>query len=204
VVEKWIFIILELNILREILGIGFVRVVQNKMNTWLIADTHFGHKNIIRYCARPFTDVHQMEDIIIRNWNKVVTNEDIVFHLGDFGLFLPGALTSIYYRLNGFKKFLIKGNHDKSTQQLYKMGWDAVLKEVTLKTSSGHKVLLRHKPLDTKIPEHIDFVIHGHLHDKECIIPQHLNVSVEAINYTPITSDHAIKLLLMKQRVDKV
>lgn len=174
------------------------------MNTWLIADTHFGHKNIIQYCSRPFTDVNHMEDTIIQNWNRVVTNEDIVFHLGDFGLYVPEILPSIYKRLNGFKKFLIKGNHDKSVTRLYKMGWDAILRETTLKSSSGHKVLLRHKPLDTKIPEHIHYVIHGHVHDKECIIPNHLNVSVEAINYIPITLDYAIKLLLKKRHIDKV
>jgi calcineurin-like phosphoesterase family protein len=48
------------------------------------ADQHFHHQNIIKYCNRPFVWFNQMDDALIDNFNKVVTNDDIVYHLGDF------------------------------------------------------------------------------------------------------------------------
>ena len=56
------------------------------MNTFIIADTHFNHKNIIDYCNRPFTDADNMNTALIQNWNSVVKSDDIVYHLGDFAV----------------------------------------------------------------------------------------------------------------------
>ena len=50
------------------------------------ADEHFGHKNIIKYCNRPFKTVEEMDAVIIENHNKTVTNQDTVVHAGDFTL----------------------------------------------------------------------------------------------------------------------
>ena len=48
------------------------------------SDHHFFHANVIRYCNRPFGSVQEMNEALILNWNKTVTNDDIVYHLGDF------------------------------------------------------------------------------------------------------------------------
>lgn len=51
---------------------------------YYIADTHFGHRNIINFDGRPFHDITEMKLALIANWNRRVTNEDTVFILGDF------------------------------------------------------------------------------------------------------------------------
>ena len=48
-----------------------------KMNFY-IADTHFGHKNIIRLDNRPFLDMIEMEGEMVRRWNNVVGKKDDV------------------------------------------------------------------------------------------------------------------------------
>ena len=53
---------------------------------WVTSDTHFNHANIIKYCNRPFSSVEEMNETIIANWNKVVSQGDTVYHLGDFAL----------------------------------------------------------------------------------------------------------------------
>lgn len=55
-------------------------------HTFFTSDTHFGHANIINLCKRPFRDVNHMNDMLVENWNSVITDDDIVFHLGDFAL----------------------------------------------------------------------------------------------------------------------
>ncbi len=42
------------------------------------ADLHIGHANIIKMCRCPFSDVEEMNDVLICNWNDSMTNADTV------------------------------------------------------------------------------------------------------------------------------
>lgn len=76
------------------------------------ADLHFGHKNIIKYCNRPFVNLEEMQDKMIREWNKVIPNDADVFILGDVAFSLSKTkIKEIFDSLNG-RKHLILGNHD--------------------------------------------------------------------------------------------
>lgn len=76
------------------------------------SDTHFGHARIIELCNRPFDDISHMDEMLIANWNDVVSPEDEVFHLGDVALGPWERWHNILTRLNGFK-ILVVGNHDR-------------------------------------------------------------------------------------------
>ena len=56
------------------------------MATWFTADLHFGHRNIIDYCNRPFRDVDAMNESLIENWNESIAADDTVWVVGDFAL----------------------------------------------------------------------------------------------------------------------
>ena len=56
------------------------------------SDHHFGHKNILKFSNRPFTNVQEMDEIMIQKWNEKVQPEDEVYHLGDFGLSSSGKI----------------------------------------------------------------------------------------------------------------
>ena len=82
------------------------------MTDLFTSDPHIGHKNIIRYCDRPFADVNEMNEAIIANHNAVVGPNDTIYYLGDLFFCGKGYALKVMARLNG-KKHLILGNHDK-------------------------------------------------------------------------------------------
>jgi calcineurin-like phosphoesterase family protein len=152
---------------------------------WFTADLHLGHSNIIKYCNRPFKDVHEMNEVLITNWNHRVRPGDQVFHVGDFcfknsagGKAGEGMLhKSSHYaaKLNGDIVY-IKGNHDKNNSVR------TIIDRVVIKYGP-HYVNLVH------VPEHYDanFAINfvGHVHEKwryrRIYIP-HLDRNVDLIN----------------------
>ena len=75
------------------------------------SDHHFGHKNIIKFCNRPFESIDEMNEELISRWNAKVGPNDEVYHLGDFALCTTNEFTDIIGRLNGII-YLIGGNHD--------------------------------------------------------------------------------------------
>jgi calcineurin-like phosphoesterase family protein len=81
---------------------------------WVVADHHFGHRNIIKYCDRPWTDENKMDEDLIKLHNSVVAPDDVVYFLGDMTMKQSdrvGWLQKIVGRMHG-TKHLIFGNHD--------------------------------------------------------------------------------------------
>ena len=84
------------------------------MKTFFTSDTHFGHRNIIKYTKRPFADAREMDEALITRWNEVVGDNDVVYHLGDFTLKDSHFAAKIFQRLNGHIKVLgYHWHHDK-------------------------------------------------------------------------------------------
>lgn len=83
-----------------------------------IADTHFGHQNVLKYDARPFGDLGEMEAALVEKWNRAVTDTDTVYILGDF---IWGKDQSRWLelteKLRG-RKVLVRGNHDLGWEQM--------------------------------------------------------------------------------------
>lgn len=157
---------------------------------WFIADTHFDHLNIIKYCDRPFTNTEEMNQCLINNWNKVVKKNDRVFMLGDFALCGKNKIIEIGKQLNG-RKTLILGNHDGgSLQTYYNAGFEMVSKYPIV----FNDYILSHYPVDCSSTLFKN--IYGHVHNSEQYRDVTLNdicVSVERINYTPISLEEIEK-----------
>jgi len=54
------------------------------LSNYYIADLHFGHKQMVTTSRTQFSNVEDMEKLIISNWNKKVSDDDNVYILGDF------------------------------------------------------------------------------------------------------------------------
>lgn len=154
------------------------------MSIFFIADTHFSEDNIRKYENRPFTDITEMNEFMLGEWNKTVNNEDLVYVLGDFGA--NNHESSILKQLNGIK-YLIKGNHDIQSNEFYR---NAGFREVyDCPIILDNFWILSHEPL--YVNENMPYAnIFGHVHNSPMIktySSQHYCVSVERINYSPIS-----------------
>jgi calcineurin-like phosphoesterase family protein len=165
-------------------------------DTFFIGDTHFFHKNIIKYENRPFQDTIEMNEVLIKNWNKTVRNSDRVFMLGDFALTNRAGLNEVGRQLNGYK-ILVKGNHDQyNNDAYYDAGFNEVVKYPIIIDSFW---ILSHEPL--YINENMPYAnIFGHVHSNPAYMDytsQTFCVSVERkhMNYKPISFDKIKELM---------
>lgn len=151
---------------------------------FFIADTHFSSERLRLYENRPFPTTEEMDRALIDNWNAVVSDEDTVWHLGDFGA--EGHEAEILSKLNG-KILLVKGNHDTFSNDYYrKAGFCEVYDYPVLFQGFW---LLSHEPLyvNSNMPYANLF---GHVHANPIykdFSSQHFCVCVERIEYAPIS-----------------
>ena len=162
---------------------------------WFISDLHLAHKNIIKYCSRPFDNVNQMNEILIQNWNKKIRVEDRVFVLGDFALCGKDKIIEFGNQLKG-RKILILGNHDgASLTTYYNAGFEMVSKFPIIFQDF---FILSHEPIEF-LPLNTPFVnIFGHVHNDmrfPTSTPHGACVSVERWNYMPVEFNQLISLI---------
>jgi calcineurin-like phosphoesterase family protein len=140
-----------------------------------------------------------MDEHIIERWNATVKPEDSVYHLGDY--VINRRFMHIAHRLNGRKR-LVRGNHDLfKTQEYLDCGFEEIY---GVWVDPGAKIIASHIPIH---PESIKpgwLNVHGHLHSGHVTEwkvdpfdkyyegrtrrdPRYFCVSVENIDYTPVT-----------------
>ena len=143
--------------------------IDNGSKVFMTSDSHFHHFNIIGSCNRPFKDENEMNEILIDNWNSVVDDDCVVFHLGDFAWGGFNKWKEIRDRLNGHI-ILIKGNHDDKnlTSTGEKELFDYTTYQMKVKIE-GRQVYLNHYPFLCYAGVYRDqkdqaWALHGHIH----------------------------------------
>lgn len=169
------------------------------METFFIADCHFGHKNIIKYCDRPYSSVEEMDEDIIQRWNKKVHKNDKVYIIGDLFYFQIDNVVSILDRLKG-KLTLIRGNHDdfflkKINPHKYFTDIEYYL-EMPLREN---KLTLCHYPMYSwrNSRKKNSYLVFGHVHNNKdmfwfdyyCQNDRALNAGVDINNFEPVSFD---------------
>jgi len=185
-------------------------------SVFLTSDTHFGHKGICQFTnydgspVRPWDDVEEMNEEMVKRWNETVGPKDKVYHLGDVVInrrFLP-----MLDRLNG-DKVLYKGNHD-----IFKLtDYVKYFRDIR---SYGvmNGCILSHIPVHKDSIARFGANIHGHTHgnrvmhrnpeydkwlrygeagdpipDMDVIDPDYFCVCVEQTDYRPILFEEVLQ-----------
>jgi len=168
---------------------------------YFTSDLHLGHKNIIRLCNRPFASLEEMDETLIANWNRVVTNGDTVYVIGDLMFRMQANPADILKQLKG-KKHLVLGNHDKSWLNKVDAGCFFKSVERYAEISDGkHKLALCHYPMMTwgGIGRG-GYLVHGHIHNNRdaaywpllASMDQALNACVEINQYQPVSFEQLV------------
>ena len=83
---------------------------------YVTSNLQLGRPSTIKKYDRDFSDVDEMTDALINQWNTVVTKDDTVYHLGNFA-HDPKTAQDAMLRLNG-KIFFCLGEHDRAVEML--------------------------------------------------------------------------------------
>ena len=172
--------------------------------TFFISDTHFGHEKTCTVFKRadgsplrPFSCAEEMDEFMVKAWNERVRPNDKVYHCGD--VVINRKFLHILGRLNG-DKVLIRGNHD-----IFKLeDYAAYFRDIrAFDVKNG--MIFSHVPIHPESLGRFGTNIHGHLHANRVmkitgvnkktgeleygneIDPRYFNVSVEQIDFAPIS-----------------
>jgi calcineurin-like phosphoesterase family protein len=191
------------------------------VKVWFTSDTHVSHKNILKHCpgraeAGKFDidDVEAHDKWIIDVWNSTIGKRDIVYILGDFSFASPDIIKKqILPKLNG-QKYLILGNHDKSSEHLQGYFTQITqMKEAVFKRKNfpfieedSFRVFMCHYPMVTWEGKQYGVVqIHGHCHGRldgynEKSIDLRVDVGIDGklADFKPVSLDELYKYFKKK------
>lgn len=146
-----------------------------------------------------------MNATLMANHNSVVTNNDFVYHLGDFAMSTsPDVVIEIIKNLNGLH-FFILGSHDRWLDRLVKgagynegqyrgvVNYRGRRVETAIKNNS---ISMDHYCQRVWAKSHYNSLhIFGHSHGKLDPIGKSWDVGVDNNNYYPISFDQLTKIM---------
>lgn len=166
---------------------------------YYIADCHFGDEKVINFSLRPFTSVVEMDEAMIRNWNRTVHDWDDVYIVGDL-IYRSECPEEYLKRLKG-RLHLVCGNHDRQIKE------NPALREYFVEVTDymvikdgGHRLVLFHYPLlEWDGYYYGSWHLFGHIHnhcsltqERAAILPKALNCGVDVTNFRPLTFDELV------------
>lgn len=173
-------------------------------NIFFTSDSHFNHGSMLKFKrkdgspARPgFTDVEHMNEVMINNWNSVVKDSDIIYHLGDVYMGKEDEAEKILKRLKG-KKRLVLGNHDMIDS---KSVLPKFFKKITLwRLFKEHNFICTHAPAHPNTFDHKGYInVMGHTHYRGPPQGPHVSVCVELTDYKPVAIEDINELYKKQQ-----
>lgn len=168
---------------------------------YYISDMHIGHKNALKFDGRPFQSVEEMNETLIVNWNRKVTDEDDVWVLGDF-CYRSEKDPALYLKQLKGKKHLIIGNHDKVTvNSSSALSYFESVERLQHIKDREYNVIVCHFPLaDWNAKHRGSYHIYGHIHNNKDEVYEFMKRQERALNagcminnYEPVTIEELIE-----------
>ena len=154
------------------------------LDSWITSDNHWEHPKIREYQDRPEDHFELMR----AEWIRLVQPDDVLLHLGDIACFGDRSLHKLWIEGLPGRKFLIRGNHDRHSNNWYEEAGFTVLGRGNVfwhRPDTGASICFSHEP-ETYIGGW-SINVHGHKHGNAPFVSgRRRNVSVERTNYRPM------------------
>lgn len=108
------------------------------------SDPHFGHRNVLKFCNRPYENIDEMHEDFIKRYNSVVPKDGTCIWVGDCFFCGKTKARAVMNKLNG-QKVLVLGNHDRKMAHMYSIGFDFVCNYMEMYIA-GFPVKIKHYP----------------------------------------------------------
>ncbi len=155
--------------------------------TFFISDTHFSNMRDYNLEKTPFRNIKEYDAELVQRWNSVVSDADMVYHIGDFGNY------EMIKHLKG-QVILVCGNYEKADygndfasfrERLIALGFKDVVKDGMFLNEKfeGQDIYLTHKPRDCKKD---CLNLFGHVHDLKPLKRNGFNVCTTYHHFTPV------------------
>ena len=143
--------------------------LKENQKVFFTSDLHFSHNAILEFCPNRINKygctVYEMNKNIIEDWNETVSEDDIVFILGDVSFGSINDTTIYLSQLKG-ELHLVSGNHDKRylDKKLFTVWFKSIQPYLEIQIDQQHLVLCHFPFLEWNRCHWGSWHLHGHLH----------------------------------------
>jgi calcineurin-like phosphoesterase family protein len=173
-------------------------------NKFFCSDHHFGHANICKFTnedgtkLRPWDDIQEHDEELVKRHNSVVKDTDTVYFGGDVAINRKHLHTIA--RLRG-RKVLIKGNHDIFDLHEYQQYFVDVRAYLV---NPKEKFIFCHIPIHYDNFGRMGINIHGHTHGNVMKDSRYFSVCMEQVNYTPIEQSTMLEIARTRLKNERI
>jgi len=168
---------------------------ENQPKIWVSSDFHLLHKSIAgekvsnwKTGFRDFNNEYEMTEEILKQVNKYVKWNDILYFLGDFCFKNHKKIPELRNRINCQTIHFVKGNHDQHIDK-YKDFFTSVQDYLTVEYYNQTFILFHYPILSWWHIGHGTLMLHGHCHSHE-----NINKQNEKCKRIDVGIDHAYKM----------
>ena len=163
--------------------------LENLKDFFITSDTLFGRPQILQIANRlQFNNIEEMDKQLVKNWNKKIKKNDIVFHLGNFA-WDPQTARKILKKLNGQIYFMIGSNDEALLDVQHEFDNLSIIEDQLVEIPQYDSILC-HYPLEVwngKDSGTIHF--HGHTvfsHKTDLVKMNRINACTDFWGFEPI------------------
>jgi calcineurin-like phosphoesterase family protein len=171
---------------------------------YVTSDTHYAHSNICKATSnwsdksgcRNFPSLEEMNETLIENVNKVVKENDILYHLGDVAFGNPNNSKIFLESLNCRNIIILIGNHDNVNNFKDIKNVSGVYHYLRLSLNKQPVVMMHFPIMVWDGNSRGSWMLHGHCHGSLTnSIGKMLDVGVDCFNFAPVSFDELKEIM---------